>query len=151
VSTDTRTPGPLSPSLEQASAADGSTPRYRVLVVDDYPDTADSLGLLLRLWGHAVHVAYDGPSALEAAREFRPEVLVLDLGLPRMTGYEVAERLRQEPGLGQTVVVAVTGHGREEDRRRTEEAGFRHHLLKPVDPNALRQLLIGLAAPPATA
>jgi two-component system CheB/CheR fusion protein len=126
-------------------------PPCRVLVVDDSRDAADSLALLLRVWGHEVRVTYDGPGALDAAREFRPDVLLLDLGLPGMTGYAVAEQLRQVPDLGQTILVAVTGHGQEGDRRRSEQAGFRHHLVKPADPNALRQLLAGLAAPPGTA
>ncbi|HJT78286.1 MAG TPA: response regulator [Gemmataceae bacterium] len=122
----------------------GDTRGCRVLVVDDNRDAADSLALLLPLWGHAVRVAYDGPAALEAVRAYRPEVVLLDLGLPGMTGYEVAGRLRREPGLEKVVLVAVSGYGQEADRRRTRGAGFRDHLVKPVDPGDLRQLLAGL-------
>lgn len=119
----------------------------RILVVDDHRDAADSLALLLRLLGAEAHVARDGPSALAAARAVRPAVVLLDLGMPGMDGYEVARRLRREPGWRDVVLVALTGWGQEEDRRRSREAGFDHHLVKPVDPPALEALLAGL--PPA--
>jgi CheY-like chemotaxis protein len=114
-------------------------------VVDDVRDTADSLVLVLTLAGHEVRAAYDGPSALEAARAFRPDVVLLDIGLPGLDGYEVARRLRREPGLGDVVLVATTGYGQEQDRRRAEEAGFTAHCVKPVDPRALEGIV---AAPP---
>jgi signal transduction histidine kinase/CheY-like chemotaxis protein len=117
------------------------TAGWRVLVVDDNVDAAESLTLLLRLRGHEVQKAHTGPEALRAAAEHRPEVVVLDIGLPGMDGYEVARRLRQEPRFQETVLVAVTGYGKEDDRRRSEEAGFDHHLVKPVDPQALHQVL----------
>jgi CheY-like chemotaxis protein len=129
----------------------GDTPRCRILVVDDNRDAADILALLLQVWGHAVRAAYDGPAALEAAREHRPDVLFLDLELPGMTGYEVAARLRQELGVATPVLVALTGHGHEEDRQRTRDAGFCEHLVKPADPDDLRRLLATLAAPAGTA
>ena len=116
----------------------------RVLVVDDNRDSADSLALLLRLAGHEVRTAYDGPGALEGARSYRPRVAFIDIGLPRMDGCELARRLRELPGWGGAVLVALTGHGREEDRRRTREAGFDHHLLKPADPEELRRLLLAV-------
>jgi CheY-like chemotaxis protein len=116
-------------------------PAHRVLVVDDNPDSADTLGLLLRLTGHEVRTAYDGPAALEAARSYRPEVAVVDLGLPRMDGCELARRLRKQPGWDAVLLVALTGHGRDEDRRRTQEAGFDHHLVKPVEFETLQRLL----------
>jgi CheY-like chemotaxis protein len=122
-------------------------PRYRILVVEDNGEAADGLAMLLRLWGHAVDVAYDGPAALEAARAYRPDVAFLDLGLPGMTGYEVAGRLRQELGVAMPVLVALTGYAHDEDRRRTREAGFADHLVKPTGPDELRQVLAGLAAP----
>jgi PAS domain S-box-containing protein len=113
----------------------------RVLVVDDSPDAADSLALWLKIEGHEVRTAPDGPTALEAAAAFRPEVIFLDIGLPRMDGYEVARRLRGQLGLRDATLIAVTGYGQEEDRRRAEEAGFDAHLVKPADPEALERLL----------
>jgi CheY-like chemotaxis protein len=112
-----------------------------VLVVDDNADAAESLAVLLRLEGHEVCTAHDGAAALEAARGFRPEVVVLDIGLPRMDGYQVARRLRAEVGLTEALVVALTGYGQEEDRRRAEQAGFDAHLVKPADPVVLQGLL----------
>jgi CheY-like chemotaxis protein len=117
------------------------SPARRVLVVDDSADTAESLALLLTVQGHEVRTAHDGPAALQAAEAFRPEVIFLDIGLPRMDGYEVARRLRGQMGLRDATLVAVTGYGQEEDRRRAEEAGFDAHLVKPADPGALERLL----------
>ena len=113
----------------------------RVLLVDDNVDAAESLAMLLRLWGHEVAVAHDGPAALRAAEGQRPQVALLDIGLPGMDGYELARRLRSQPGLGRVVLVALTGWGQEEDRRRSQEAGFDHHLTKPVELGALQKLL----------
>src|SRR5437870_4862557 len=100
--------------------------RRRVLVVDDNVDAADSLAVLLRLQGQEVHAAYDGPTALEVARNCRPDVVLLDVGMPEMDGYEVARRLRQQPGMEHALLIAMTGWGQEEDRRRSREAGFHH-------------------------
>ena len=112
----------------------------RVLVVDDNADAADSLAMLLEVEGHDVTVAHDGPSAVALASERRPEVILLDLGMPTMSGYEVAQRVRA--ALGPTVtLVAVTGWGQAEDRRRTREAGFDHHLVKPLEYERLRAIL----------
>jgi CheY-like chemotaxis protein len=119
------------------------TPRgpRRVLVVDDNSDAADSLSMFLKFLGSAVRVAYDGPSALEILESFRPAIVLLDLGMPVRDDYEVARRIRRHP-LGQEVVlVALTEWGQEEDRRRTAEAGFDHHLIKPVNPVDLEKLL----------
>ncbi len=116
----------------------------RVLVVDDHRDAADSLALLLRLLGAEAHVARDGPQALEAVGTVRPAVVLLDIGMPGMDGYEVARRVRLRPEWREVVLVALTGWGQEEDRRRSREAGFDHHLVKPVDPPALEALLAGL-------
>jgi CheY-like chemotaxis protein len=113
----------------------------RILVVEDNVDSADSLNLLLRLYGHDVHVARTGPTALEMAVASRPDVVLLDIGLPGMSGYEVARQLRQRPQFEKALLVAVTGYGQDEDRRRSGEAGFDHHLTKPVDPNTLHALL----------
>jgi PAS domain S-box-containing protein len=116
-------------------------PGLRVLVVDDNRDSAESIALLAEIWGHEVLTAHDGPSALETAAAHRPDVVLLDIGLPGMDGYEVARRLREGRGEGEMVLIAMTGYGMEEDRRRSREAGFDHHLVKPVDPEALRSLL----------
>ena len=111
----------------------------RVLVVDDNLDSADTMAELVRIWGHDVRTAHDGLTALEAARSFNPQVVLLDVGLPGMDGYELARRLRAE-GLAGDLLVSITGYGQEEDRRRAEEAGFDHHLTKPVDPDTLLRL-----------
>ena len=113
----------------------------RVLVVDDCPDTRMTLRLLLALWGHDVREAADGPAALEAAARFRPHVVLLDLVLPGLDGFEVARRLRKLPGLSDVLLVAVTAYGSEEDRRRGREAGFDHYLVKPVEVRDLRRVL----------
>ncbi len=116
-------------------------PPRRVLVVDDNVDSAESLAMLLRVDGHEVRTAYDGPTALEAAQAFPPEVAFIDIGLPRMDGCEVARRLREQAGTGDALLVALTGYGQEEDRRKSLEAGFAAPLVKPADPAALAKLL----------
>lgn len=113
----------------------------RILVVDDNRDSADSLGILLEMDGNQTCVAYDGLQALEMASTFRPDVVVLDLGLPQLDGYEVAQRIRQETWGQDIVLVALTGWDDEADRRRTTEAGFNRHLVKPVDGIALQKIL----------
>jgi PAS domain S-box-containing protein len=113
----------------------------RVLVVDDNVDAADSTVALLELWGHEAVAVYDGPAALEAARDHSPQVVLLDIGLPGMTGYEVAQRLRELPGSAIELLAAMTGYGQDEDRRRAAEAGFDLHLTKPLDPSRLRELV----------
>jgi CheY-like chemotaxis protein len=113
----------------------------RVLVVDDVADTAESVSLLLSAWGHEPHVANDGQSAVALAARVRPDVALVDVAMPGMDGFEVARRLRATPGLEKALLVAITGLGREEDRRRCLAAGFDLHLLKPVDPEELERLL----------
>jgi len=113
----------------------------RVLVVDDNIDSAESMAVLLRLHGHEVRLAHDGLAALEGADAFRPDVMFLDLDLPKMDGYEVARRLRLEPAMRYMTLVAMTGYGQEEDRQRTQDAGFQLHLVKPVDFNKVEELL----------
>jgi CheY-like chemotaxis protein len=115
--------------------------RRRVLVVDDNRDAADSLCALVRFWGHECWCAYDGASALPLADLHTPDVVLLDIGLPGMDGYEVAARLREHAALHETILIALTGYGQPEDRERTRRAGFSHHLLKPVDTDALREML----------
>lgn len=115
--------------------------KRRILVVDDNRDAADSLALLLRLRGQDVWVAYDGVAGLEAARAFRPDLVFLDIGMPGMNGYELARHIRQIEGLERVQLAAMTGWGQEEDRRRSREAGFDLHFVKPVEPECLNQLL----------
>ncbi len=122
------------------------SPPRRVLVVDDNADAADSLAVLLRLLGHDVRVAHDGPQALAAAAGGWPELVLLDIGMPGMDGYEVARRLRADPATAGAVLAALTGWGQEEDRRRSKEAGFDLHLVKPADLGELQRLLAELPA-----
>jgi CheY-like chemotaxis protein len=116
----------------------------RILIVDDNRDGADSLGMMLRMMGNDTRTAYDGQQGVAAAGEFRPDVILLDIGLPRLNGYEACCRIRELPWGRGVVLIAVTGWGQEEDRRRSHEAGFDHHLVKPVDPQALMKLLAEL-------
>ncbi|HEX2474753.1 MAG TPA: GAF domain-containing protein, partial [Lacipirellulaceae bacterium] len=120
---------------------DSCAPGHRVLVVDDNEDAANSLAVLLRLKGHQVEVAHHGPAALEIAQNYRPEMIFLDIGMPGMDGYEVARRLREHPDLKDVVLAALTGWGQQEDRRRSAEAGFDHHLVKPPEPKLVETLL----------
>jgi two-component system CheB/CheR fusion protein len=112
-------------------------------LIDDNVDLTSTMSALLRLSGHEVTVCCDGPSGLEAAAEMQPDIVLIDIGLPGMDGYEVAGRLRQMPHFERTMLVAITGYGQAEDRRRAREAGFDHHLVKPVFFEALQQLLGG--------
>ncbi|MGZ8711348.1 MAG: ATP-binding protein, partial [Thermoanaerobaculia bacterium] len=123
----------------------------RILVVDDSADQAESLGLLLELIGNEVRVAQNGVDAIAAAAEFHPEVAFLDIGLPGMDGYEIARRLRQDAGLANLFLIALSGYGTDEDRRRAREAGFDLHLTKPVLPDRLRSALAEIPEPPPTA
>jgi CheY-like chemotaxis protein/two-component sensor histidine kinase len=117
----------------------------RVLAVDDNVDTAQSLAMLLEASGHHVRVARDGPTALQAALDYRPDVVLLDIGLPGLNGYEVAMRIRQQPALNNMVLVAMTGYGTTEDRLRSQEAGFDHHLVKPADFGHVQQILASVS------
>jgi PAS domain S-box-containing protein len=116
----------------------------RVLIVDDNSDCVAMLNLLLPGWGYRTAVAHSGTEALARAKAFKPHVILLDIGLPEMSGYEVAERIRQDPSLAGTALVALTGYGQEEDRRRTREAGFAAHLTKPVDAETLNKMLTAI-------
>jgi PAS domain S-box-containing protein len=122
----------------------------RVLVVEDVVEVAHTLKVLLELWGHAVRVVHDGPAALVASRIYQPEVVLLDIGLPGMNGYDVARQLRRQQGRKRPLLVAVTGYGGEEDKRRAREAGFDCHMTKPVDLEEL-EALIASSSPLATA
>jgi CheY-like chemotaxis protein/two-component sensor histidine kinase len=139
-------PGAAAPaSATDAGVAQGPK-THRVLVVDDNPDSVESMSMLLQMWGHDVQVASNGTAALDLAAEHLPEVVLLDIGLPGLSGYEVAERLRAIPGLADAVLVAMTGYGQKEDFRRSEEAGFTLHLVKPLNPDALRRVFADLDA-----
>ena len=118
--------------------------RCRILVIDDLADSADSLAMLLRSMGHEVHVAYDGEEGIVAARKLDPEVVVLDIGMPKMNGYETCRYIRKQPWGKGIHLVALTGWGQTDDRIRTEDAGFDHHLVKPVDPSELTSVLARL-------
>jgi len=122
----------------------GRERRRRILVVDDNRDAAESMGMLLEQIGHDVEEVHDGHAALAAVEASRPEVVLLDIGLPGLDGYEVARRLRERHGRDGLVLVALTGYGQEEDRRRSEASGMDYHLVKPVDPVALEELLASL-------
>lgn len=115
--------------------------RTRILVVDDNQDAAESMAMLLEVLGAEVHAVHGGAAALEILPAYRPDLVLLDIGMPGMDGYEVAQRIRRLPGLGGIRLVALTGWGQDEDRRRTEESGFERHLTKPADLAALRTLL----------
>jgi signal transduction histidine kinase len=140
-------PTPPEPAADGEKSPVGR--KSRILLVDDNRDAADSLALLLRMLGHDIHTAHDGLEAVQAADAFRPDVVLLEIDLPKMSGYEAACQIRQRPWGKQMVLVAVTGWGQEEDKRRAIEAGFDHHLTKPVEPAVLTKLLavIGSALP----
>ena len=140
--------------LQRVPESQGSARRYtspessepagvarRVLVVDDNQDGAETLAWLLRANGHEVRTAADGPSALAAIEAFRPEVVFLDIGLPGMDGYEIAQLMRQAPAMRSALLVALTGYGQDKDRERARQAGFDQHLTKPVDPSTLLRVL----------
>jgi two-component system, chemotaxis family, CheB/CheR fusion protein len=121
------------------------TPPLRILVADDNADAVESLALLLRLAGHDVHAVYDGEAATSAAAKLRPQVVLLDIGMPGANGYEVARRIREQPWGRRVLLVALTGWGQDADRQRAEQAGFDAHLVKPVPPDALERLLAAAA------
>jgi PAS domain S-box-containing protein len=125
------------------------SPKYRILVVDDNEDSAKSLALLLKITGHDTRTAHDGLEAVEAAKQFRPDVVLLDIGLPKLNGYDACRSIRAQPWSEGMVLIALTGWGQEEDKRGSKEAGFNFHLVKPVDLADLEKLLAGLVLIPA--
>ncbi|MFT3880610.1 MAG: ATP-binding protein [Gemmatales bacterium] len=129
------------PTPEKSSGDANTVPRHRILVVDDNRDGAASLAMLLSLMGQDTRTAHDGIEGVEMAEAFRPELIVLDIGLPRLNGFDACRRIRQMPWAKNIVIVAATGWGQEEDRRRSHEAGFDYHFVKPVDPAEVVRLL----------
>jgi two-component system CheB/CheR fusion protein len=130
------------PGRQGAEAVERGHPgKLRVLLADDNRDAAASLAMLLEIKGHQVQVVHDGLEALRVAIHSAPDVAVLDIGMPGLSGYEVARGIRESPRGGSIRLVALTGWAQEEDRRRSAEAGFHHHLVKPVDPSVLFEIL----------
>jgi len=121
---------------------------WRVLVVDDNVDSADSIAMLLQVSGHEVRVVYSGQDALDMAGKYQPDIVLLDIGLPVMDGYEVARRLRNHPELKEVKLIAVTGYGQESDRLQSQEAGFDYHLVKPVDAQKLQEVMVAVMKSP---
>ena len=132
------------PTTGEVTSARSPNSGRRVLVVDDNVDGAESLAKVLQIYGHETRIAHSGPAALDAARPFKPELVLLDIGLPGMDGYEVAKRLRGEPSLSGAVLVALTGWGNEDTKRLSREAGFDFHLTKPVEFTAIENILAGI-------
>lgn len=118
--------------------------RFRILVVDDNPDSALSMAMMLSIMGHETRTAHDGETAVATAESFLPEVVLLDIGLPKLNGYEVAQRIRGSAWGKSMFLIAVTGWGQEEDRQRSSEVGLNVHMVKPVEPAALERLLTEL-------
>ena len=135
-------PSTRAPSLSRDSS-------LRVLVVDDNVDTVATLAMLVQESGHDVRTVYEGTSVVEVALDYRPNVVLLDIGLPGLNGFEIAKRIRQQPALQKVVLVAMTGYGQESDRQRSHEAGFDHHLVKPGDFGRLLEILATSAESPA--
>lgn len=123
--------------------------KSRILVVDDNRDSALSLAMVLEFMGYRTRTAFDGVEAVEAVAEMKPDVVLLDIGLPRMNGYDAARKIRELPGGDAIYLIAITGWGQDEDRRRSAESGFNLHMVKPVDPVAIEKLLAGLMPPSA--
>jgi two-component system, OmpR family, response regulator len=121
-------------------------PMLRVLIIEDYADTAESYRMLIGLWGHDVHICRDGSQASNCARDCQPHAVVLDIGLPGLDGYQVARRLREQPESRNAVIIAVSGFGQEKDRQEALKAGCNYHFPKPIAPDVLRELLDKLPA-----
>jgi CheY-like chemotaxis protein len=129
---------------DDAAVAAGSPPSgsgSRVLIVDDNKAAAEMLSLVVGMLGSEVRTAYDGQEAIQLAAEFRPDVVLMDIGMPRMDGYEAARRIRQQPWGEKMALVALTGWGQNEDKQRTADAGFDHHWVKPAEPAAIQALI----------
>ena len=142
-------PDVTSAASSTAEATAPTQPRLRLLVVDDNVDMAESLAMLMQAAGHDVQTAHSGAGAVSAASDYRPDVVLLDIGLPEIDGFEVARRIRSDPSHHAMVLVALTGYGQDADRRRSREAGFDHHLVKPVDREEMQGILATVKAGPS--
>ncbi len=134
------------PDLNRPVTPAAAPRRFRILVVDDNHDSALSMAMMLQIMGHDTRTAHDGESALSTAETFLPEVVLLDIGLPKLNGYEVAQRIREKTWGESMYLIAVTGWGQDEDRQRSSEVGLNLHMVKPVEPAALEKLLATLPA-----
>ena len=140
-----------SESVSPRAGAEGTAvaAKCRVLIADDARDSADSLAVILAMKGHETHAAYDGEEAMTAAARLRPDVVILDIRMPKRNGFEACRWIREQPWGKAMVLIALSGWGTEDDRRRTEEAGFDHHLVKPVAPDVLFALIASRPTPTA--
>jgi two-component system CheB/CheR fusion protein len=136
-----RLPARIEGPAEEAAALPAARTRRRVLVADDNADSAETLAMMLEVFGNEVRIAHDGEEAVALAASFHPEAILLDIGMPRLNGYQACERIRLQEGAPQPVIVALTGWGHDEDRERAFGAGFDHHLVKPVDPAVLEKVI----------
>jgi CheY-like chemotaxis protein len=133
--------GAADPANSASTSDTAAPPKRRVLVADDNRDGAEIMAMLLDQFGLEVQLAFTGPDALAAALAYRPHIAILDIGMPGMSGYEVAQRIRAEPWGAELLLIALTGWGQDEDKRKAHDAGFDRHLIKPVDPDALESLI----------
>jgi CheY-like chemotaxis protein len=129
------------PEVPKGPAGDGLSAGLQIFVVDDNIDNADSLAFLLEDSGHQVHLAHDGPTALELAKLHQPQMILLDIGLPELDGFEVARRLREMPNTSKSFLVAVTGYGQDKHRQQTKDAGFDYHMVKPIEWSELLEII----------
>ncbi|HEV2845980.1 MAG TPA: response regulator, partial [Thermoanaerobaculia bacterium] len=133
-----------SPETPAEGGPDSAGARRRILVVDDNQDSADSMVMMLQLLGNDVRIAHDGVEAVKAAEQFRPQVILMDIGMPKLNGYDATRRIREQPWGREMVIIALTGWGQEADRAKSREAGCDGHLVKPVDLSDLKKLLMEL-------
>jgi CheY-like chemotaxis protein len=134
------------PSSTPAIHAEAEKPKslFRVLIADDYRDSADSMSMMLKIMGHETRTVYNGEDAVSAAATFRPDVILLDIGMPKLNGNEACRRIRELPWKRQPMMIAQTGWGQVNDRQRSQDAGFDHHLVKPIDIATLLELFASL-------
>jgi CheY-like chemotaxis protein len=133
------------PNRESDDTARSS--KYRILIVDDNEDSAISLGMMLKIMGHDIRTAHDGLEAVDTTATFLPDVVLLDIGLPKLNGYDACRRMREQPWGERMVIIALSGWGQDDDKLRSKEAGFNFHMVKPLDPAGLEKLLAGLLIP----
>jgi CheY-like chemotaxis protein len=136
-------------TMEASKAAAATTAGKRVLIVDDNLDAAETLAMMLEMLGQQTRQAHEGNGALRVAQEYNPDVIFMDIGLPGLSGHEVVTRMRRELGMTDAYIIALSGYGTEEDRRKSFHAGFDTHLVKPLDPSALPGILASAERRPA--